>query len=297
MTSPPAVLDPVVTARAPEAGLGIDAFRALRRDPVVIVATLVILVVASVAAFPGLWTSADPRACDITLARHPPGGGHVFGTSELGCDYYAMVIHGARPSMLIALLSTIGVFVIGGLLGLVAGFYGGWRDAVISRVGDVFLGLPFLLGGLVILVMLRSHSIWPMVGTFVLLGWPPLMRITRAAVLATKNLDYVPAARSLGASTSRLLFRHVLPNAVASPVVVATIAFGGFVSAEATMSYLGVGLRPPAISWGYMIFSAQDYFISSPYLLLFSGGPLVATVLSFILLGDALRDALDPKLR
>jgi oligopeptide transport system permease protein len=292
-----AVVPPAVPDGQREAGLWLDAGRILIRNPVVLVAAAVALTVASMALFPGWWTGVDPRACDVTFARRPPSGQHPFGTSELGCDYYSMVVHGARPSMAIALITTAGVFVIGGLLGLVAGYFGGWLDSAVSRVGDVFLGLPFLLGGLVILVILGSHSIWPMVATFTFLGWPPLMRITRSSVIAVKNLDYIPATRSLGASTARVMFRHVLPNSLASPVVVATIAFGGFVSAESTMSYLGVGLRPPTISWGYMIYSAQEYFIANPYLLAFSAGPLVLTVLAFVLLGDALRDALDPKLR
>jgi peptide/nickel transport system permease protein/oligopeptide transport system permease protein len=272
--------------------------RALRRlltRPVPLLCLAVIAAVTSMAALPRLWTGADPRDCDVTVARRPPSGDHVFGLSELGCDYYAMAVYGARPSLAVAALSTAGVFVVGVALGVLAGYRGGWLDAVVSRVADVFLGLPFLLGAIVLLVITRPRTIWPLVGVFIVLAWPPLMRITRAGVLGVRNLEFVTSARTIGASPARIVLRHVLPNAMASSIVVATILFGVFVSAEATLSYLGVGLRPPVISWGRMIFDAQDWFMSDPHLLLFSSGLLVATVLAFVLLGDALRDALDPR--
>jgi ABC-type dipeptide/oligopeptide/nickel transport system permease subunit len=295
MSDPMVTATPAVVAPQRTAGLWSDAARRLVRKPLAVAATLVILTIASMAVVPRLWTSTDPHDCDIHLARQGVSGAHPFGVSELGCDYYAMAVHGSRPSLTIALVSMAGMLLFGLSLGVVAGYYGGWRDALISRAGDLFLGLPFLLGSIVLLILLKTHSIWPMIGVFVLFSWPLMMRITRANALAARNLDYVQAARALGATTSRVLWRHVLPNCVASALVVATISLGSFVSAEATLSYLGVGLRPPAISWGLMINSAQQYFLEDPHLLLFPATLLVLTVLSFILLCDALRDALDPK--
>jgi oligopeptide transport system permease protein len=296
MSEPIAAITPAATSGR-DAGLWSDALRHLVRQPAALGATVVVLVVTSMAAFPGLWTRVDPHDCDIRLARRGISAAHPFGVSELGCDSYSMAVHGSRPSLVIAGVSMTGMLVVGLFLGIVAGYFGGWRDAVISRLGDLFLGLPFLLGSIVLLILLKTHSIWPLIGVFVLFSWPVLMRITRAKALETRNLDYVQAARALGASTPRILLRHVLPSSIASATVVATISLGSFVSAEATLSYLGVGLKPPAISWGLMINNSQQYFLEDPHLLLFPGGLLVITVLAFIVLCDALRDALDPRSR
>lgn len=275
-----------------------DAWRELRRRPTFLIATFWVLVIGSIAAFPWLWTSQDPRNCDVNLSKLKPSDAHIFGMSELGCDYYAQTIYGARPSIIIAVLATTCVVLIGGLLGTIAGFYGGWADGLLSRITDIFFGLPFLLGAVAFLALVGVQNIWAVAGVLVVLGWTTVARIMRASVLSTRNMDYVQAARALGASDLRIIGRHILPNAIAPVVVVATIALGSYVAAEATLSYLGVGLQPPAVSWGIMINGGQTWVLNGyPHLLLFPGVFLVATVLSFILLGDALRDALDPKLR
>lgn len=279
------------------ASLWADARRQLARSPVFLIALGLVLVIVSMAVFPGLWTQTDPRACSVSEARLPPSGEHWFGTSIVGCDYYAHAIYGARPSLIIAVVATAGVTLVGGLFGLLAGYYGRLADTLISRVIDIVLGLPFLLGAVVMLTMLKIYNVWTVALVLILLGWPAIARIMRGNVLAAKNLDYVQAAKALGASHRRLMVRHILPNAVAPTVVYATILLGLFVQVEATLSFLGVGLRPPAISWGVMITQHQVYFLDHPGLLLFPAGLLVLTVLSFILMGDALRDALDPKQR
>jgi len=161
----------------------------------------------------------------------------------------------------------------------------------------VFLSLPFLLGALVLLAILSVRNIWSIALALIVLGWTVIARIMRGSVMETKNLDYVAAARALGATHTRIMVRHILPNAIAPVVVYATILLGGFVAAEATLTFLGVGLQPPAASWGVMIAMHQVYFAQQPWLLLYPVGLLVGTVLSFILAGDALRDALDPKLQ
>jgi peptide/nickel transport system permease protein/oligopeptide transport system permease protein len=280
------------------ASLWVDAWRDLRRRPIAIISATVILLVVSMAAVPKLWTRIDPRDCNIRLSKAKPSAAHIFGTNELGCDYYAMTVYGARASISVAVVATASVLLVGGLIGMTAGFYGRWVDSLLSRVTDIFFALPFLLGALVFLSMLKSQSVWTVILAFATLGWPTLARIVRASVLATRNMDYVQAARSLGAGNRRLLVRHILPNAAAPAIVVATIALGGYVAAEATLSYLGIGLQPPTISWGIMIAQGETWVTSGyPHLLLFPAAFLATTVLSFILLGDALRDALDPKLR
>lgn len=288
-------------AEAPEqdvsASLWADARRQLIRKPVFLAALGYVLVVVSMALFPWLWTSQDPRACSVSQARLGPSSEHWFGTSIVGCDYYAHAIYGARPSLTIAVVATAGVALIGGVLGLLAGFYGRIADTLISRVIDIVLGLPFLLGAVVFLTVLKIYNIWTVALVLIILAWPVIARIMRGSVLSSKNLDYVHAAKALGGSNRRLMMKHILPNAVAPVVVYLTILLGLFVSLEATLTFLGVGLRAPAISWGVMISQHEVYFLDNPGLLLFPAGLLFFTVLSFILMGDALRDALDPKLR
>jgi peptide/nickel transport system permease protein/oligopeptide transport system permease protein len=279
------------------ASLWSDARHQLLRNPVFLLSALYILAVGSMAVFPGLWTDVDPRDCNVTRSRQDPSPGHPFGFNILGCDYYSHAIHGAQPSLSIAIGSTVGIVLLGGLLGLLAGFYGGWVDTVISRLIDIFLSLPFLLGALVFLTVVKKQNVLTISMVLIILGWTTIARIMRGTVLSAKNLDYVAAARSLGAGNMRLMFRHILPNAVAPVVVLATIALGSFVSAEATLTFLGVGLQPPEESWGIMISDHQVYFLEKPWLLLYPTGLLIGTVLSFILMGDALRDALDPKMR
>lgn len=284
-------------AKARSASLWADAWRDLRRNPVFGISMFLISIVGSMAAIPWLWTRKDPRDCDVNFSKLRPSGEHWFGTNELGCDYYAMTIYGARASILVGVLATLGVVLFGGALGMLAAYYGRWIDAAISRLTDIFLGLPFLLGAIVLLSLLQAQSIWAVVLVLVALGWTTVVRILRASVMSTKNMDYVSAARALGASDGRIIFRHILPNAVAPVIVIATIALGSYIAAEATLTYLGVGLQPPTVSWGIMINRGQGWIFEYPHLLLFPCAFLITTVLSFIMLGDALRDALDPKLR
>lgn len=279
------------------ASLWADAWRELYRNPIFVISSLVVLAVMSMAAFPSLWTDANPEHCPLPQAYEGPSDKHVFGTTVQGCDMYAHVIYGARPSIIIAVFVTLATATIGAVLGIVAGFYGGWVDTIISRVTDVFLGLPFLLGALVFLALLAGkQNIWTVGFVLIVLSWTSITRIMRGSVIAVKSQDYVEAARALGASNLSIIVRHILPNAIAPVIVLATLYLGGFVSAEATLTFLGVGLQVPEISWGITIAEGQLRAISGyPHLLIFPCAAVILTVLSFILMGDALRDALDPK--
>jgi ABC-type dipeptide/oligopeptide/nickel transport system permease subunit len=287
--------DDSVAAR--RGGLWADAWRELRHDPIFIVAGLVVLTFVTLAAFPGLFTSTDPRACDLSLSLAPPSRAHPFGYDLLGCDYYSRVVHGARVSIAIGILVTLCTVMLAVLLGSLAGFYRGSIDTVISRFTDVIFGLPFILGAIVLLSVVDSRGIMEVGLVLVVLGWTTMTRLMRSSVLSVLGADYINAARVLGASNARILLTHVLPNAMAPVLVYATIYVGIIIAAEATLSFLGVGLQLPAISWGLMISDAQYRISEAPHLLLFPGLFLSLTVLSFILMGDALRDALDPKLR
>ncbi|MFE9307415.1 ABC transporter permease [Streptomyces sp. NPDC088353] len=274
-----------------------DAWRDLRRNPVFILSALVICFLVVIAIRPSLIASGNPLACDLARAQDGPAPGHPFGFDGQGCDVYTRTVYGTRASVTVGVCATLGVALFGSVLGGIAGFFGGAGDAVLSRTTDIFFAIPVVLGGLVLLSVVPSNTVWPVVGFIVLLGWPQIARIARGSVITAKQLDYVQAARALGASNSRILLRHIAPNAVAPVIVVATIALGTYIALEATLSYLGVGLKPPSVSWGIDISAASPYVRNAPYALLWPAGALAITVLAFIMLGDAVRDALDPKLR
>lgn len=280
-----------------QASLWSDAWRELRHDKIFVAAAAIVVVFVAMAAFPRLFTGADPRACDLSRSLVRPSAQHWFGYDLLGCDYYAKVIHGARTSITIGIVVTVSALAIAILLGSLAGYYGGILDAVIARFTDIIFGLPFILGAIVILTVFETRGLPQVSFVLAVLGWTTMTRLVRSSVLSARDNDYVVAAKALGAGDLRLLWRHILPNALAPVIVYATIYVGIVIAAEATLSFLGVGLQLPAISWGLMISDAQYRIAEAPHLLLFPGLLLSLTVLSFILMGDALRDALDPKLR
>ena len=213
---------------------------------------------------------------------------------------YSRVIAGTRASLMVGLFTTIGVVIIGGIIGALAGYFGGWIDGVLARLGDIFFALPLILGALVVMQLpyFKAHrGVWTLVLVLVLFGWPQIARIMRGAVVEVRNADYVVSARSLGVSSIGILLRHIIPNAMAPVIVIATISLGTFIVAESTLSYLGIGLPPSMMSWGNDISDAKDAFRSNPMPVFWPGLALSLTVLSFIMLGDALRDALDPKAR
>ncbi|MFF7641131.1 ABC transporter permease subunit [Streptomyces canus] len=274
-----------------------DAWRDLRRNPVFIISALVIVFLVVISLWPSLIATQNPLKCDLSKAQEGSQPGHPFGFDGQGCDVYTRTVYGARTSVTVGVCATLGVAILGSVLDGLAGFFGGFSDSILSRTTDIFFAIPVVLGGLVLLSVVTSSTVWPVIGFMVLLGWPQISRIARGSVITAKQNDYVQAARALGASNSRLLLRHIAPNAVAPVIVVATIALGTYISLEATLSYLGVGLKPPTVSWGIDISAASAYIRNAPHMLLWPAGALALTVLAFIMLGDAVRDALDPKLR
>jgi oligopeptide transport system permease protein len=271
-----------------------ETWRALRRRPKFLIAGVLIVLILLVAAFPALFTGADPGYADPNQSLLAPSGAHWFGTDLQGHDIYARTIYGARPSITVGVGATLAVFVVGGALGALAGFYGGWIDAVISRIADVFFAIPLLLAAIVLMQVMHHRALWTVIGILALFGWPQVARIARGAVITVRGSDYVLAAKALGRSRFSILVRHALPNAVGPVIAVATIALGLFIVTEATLSYLGVGLPPSVVSWGGDINVDQIRLRAGSPILFYPAGALAITVLAFMMMGDVLRDTLDP---
>lgn len=292
--------DSLVRDQAP-LSLWAEAWKNLRRRPLFIISSVMIVILVVIALFPGMFTNVSPNDnCQLANSLGAPAPGHPFGFTYQGCDVFARVIYGTQASLAVGMLSVLCVLVIGVTLGALAGFYGGWLDAVLARLGDIFFALPLILGALVLtqLPMFRENkSVWTVVLVISLLAWPQMARITRGAVIEVRNADFVTAARALGVSKFGSLLRHVLPNALAPVIVLATLELGVFIVAEATLSFLGIGLPPSIMSWGNDIAGAQVAIRTNVAILLYPAAALSITVLSFIMLGDAVRDALDPKAR
>ena len=231
------------------------------RNPLFVIATAVIALMLALAiapgAFAGLFGHGDPHACDLASSNLGPRSGHPFGFDQQGCDLYANVIHGTRPSIVIGLTTTLGAATLALILGTLAGYYGGLPDTLISRATDVFFGLPFLIGAIVILNTFAERTLWTVTLALVALGWMTMTRVVRGSVLQVKQQDYVTAARALGADDLRIMRRHVLPNAIAPLIILATLTVGYVIAAEATLTFLGVGLQLPSISWGLLLSEAQ----------------------------------------
>jgi oligopeptide transport system permease protein len=278
-----------------------DAWNDLRRSKIFWFAAVLVVIILVIAAFPSLFTSADPRDCSLARQHAPASGTAFFGYDFQGCDVYARTIYGARNSVIVGVLATLIAGLIGLTFGLSSGYFGGWLDAFLSRFIDIVLGIPFLLAAIVLARRLSADpnddGLVAVTVTLGFLGWTTAARIMRSAVISSKNQDYVAAARMLGAGPGRLMMRHILPNSIASFVVVLTILLGVNIATEATLSFLGVGLKGDAISWGIAINEAGPFVRIAAGPLVWPSIFLAFTVLAFIMLGDAIRDAFDPKLR
>jgi oligopeptide transport system permease protein len=281
------------------AGVGFwrGTWRGLCRRPKFIVSAVLIGCVIVVAVLPALFTGADPGYADPDQSLLGPSVAHWFGTDLQGHDIYARTIYGARASVTVGLGATLLVFIIGGALGALAGFYGGWIDAVVSRIADVFFGIPLLLAAIVLMQVMHHRTVWTVIAILALFGWPQIARIARGAVLTVRGSDYVLAAKALGLSRFGILVRHVVPNAIGPVIAMSTIALGMFIVTEATLSYLGVGLPPSVVSWGGDINVDQIRLRAGSPILFYPAGALAITVLAFLIMGDVLRDALDPTSR
>lgn len=243
------------------------------------------------------WLSpAPPTETDFGRLLQPPSWAHPFGTDELGRDVMARVLYGGRVSLAVGMVSVALALVLGGLWGLVAGYLRGWWDSVLMRLVDALLAFPFLVLAIALAAALGPGVTNSMLAITIVTS-PAVARLVRGQVLAELGKDYVTAAVALGASHFRILFRHILPNLWGPLIVQGSLSTANAILAEATLSFLGLGVQPPTPSWGSMLNVARGYLESAPWLAVFPGMAIFLVVLSFNLLGDALRDALDPRTR
>jgi peptide/nickel transport system permease protein len=278
---------------APETPLRRAMRRLLRRKSAVFGLAVVAFFVA-LAVFAPLLSPYDPIAQSWTLVRHPPSLSHWFGTDDLGRDILVRVIYGTRASLLAGVISVGIALSIGVPLGLAAGYLGGFLDALIGRMTDAMLACPFL-----ILAIALAAFLGPSLGNAMIAigvtATPIFVRLTRGQVLAVKMEDYVEAARAVGNPRWRIVFVHILPNIMPALLVQATLSIAAAIIAEAALSFLGLGQQPPEPSWGSMLNSAQRFLVNAPWMAVWPGLAIFLTVLSFNLVGDGLRDALDPR--
>ncbi|MGP9821728.1 ABC transporter permease [Salinarimonas sp. NSM] len=288
------------SATAPEADAfviespGGRAWRRLRRRPAAMASLVVVLVIVACALLAPWIAPWDPTAQSWSAVRHAPSAAHWLGTDEVGRDVLSRVIWGARASLAAGVISVLIAMAAGIPLGLLAGYVGGWTDGVLGRVTDAMLAIPFLILAIALAAFLGPNLTNAMIAIGVT-ATPIFIRLTRGQVLAARSEEWVEAARAVGNPHWRIALRHVLPNVLPPILVQATLTIATAVIAEASLSFLGLGQQPPMPSWGSMLNSAQRFLAQAPWMAVFPGLAIFVTVLAFNVLGDGLRDALDPR--
>ncbi|MBS0025531.1 ABC transporter permease [Microbacterium paraoxydans] len=290
-------IDAVRVAEKPS-NLWRDAWRDLRRRPMFWFSVLLAALFILMSLWPTLFTQVNPRACDLTYSNEGPTPGHPLGYNFQGCDIYARVVWGAQVSLSVGLIATAISAVLGLIMGALAGFYGGWLDALLSRIGDIFFAIPYILAALVVMTVFSDYrSVWTLALAIGGFSWASTARVVRAEILRVRQADFVMASRSLGQSRFKTLLTHVIPNGIAPLLVVSTLGLAAAIVAEATLSFLGVGLGGTVVSWGNDISQAQAALRIAPMSLIYPSIALTLSVLAFVGLGELIRDALDPKAR
>jgi len=280
-----------------------DALRRLRKNKLAVAGLVWIIIIILIAITADLWAPrwlGDPIEIDSATVSErtllSPSVEHPFGTDKLGRDIASRVIYGARVSLIVGIVAVFIMVVIGLIMGAIAAYYGGIWDSLIMRTADVFFAFPYILFAIALIAVLGKgfQNVFIAIG---ILGWPSIARVFRSSIMSVKSNEYVDAARAMGASTRRILLRHIMPNSVAPIIVYATMSVGGAILTEAALSFLGMGVQPPSPSWGLMLSEARSFMFTAPWLMIYPGIAILTTVLAFVLLGDGLRDALDVKLK
>jgi len=273
-----------------------SALRRLGKSKVVVACLAFLILITLVAIFAPLVAPYDPLGMQPKIRFQGPSWNHPFGTDEYGRDVLSRLIYGARISLQVGVISVGISLVIGAALGLIAGFYGQWVDMLLSRVMDILFAFPAILLAIALMAVLGSNIRNVMIAIGIV-NIPIFMRVARASTLSVRGTLYIEAAQVLGANNPRLLGRHILPNIAAPLIVQATLAFAWAVISEAALSFLGLGTQPPTPSWGIMLSKGREFMDQSPSAVVFSGWAIVMTVLCLNIVGDGLRDVLDPRMK
>ena len=273
-----------------------DVVRAFWKNRAALAGVGVVTVIALMALGAPWFLRGDPYAIDLDLRHLPPSWDHWFGTDHYGRDLFTRVVHGARISLVIGLIPAFLSTVIGAVLGVVSGFYGGKTDFWIMRLADVVLAFPSLLLAMAIMYTLGA-SLFNIFIALSAVGWASTSRIVRSQTLSLREKDFVEAARALGVSRGKIVFRHILPNCLPSIVVVFTMSIPAAIMQEAGLSFLGVGAQPPTPSWGLLVSQGKEFIFSAPWEAILPGVAILLLVLAFNFMGDGLRDAIDPYMK
>jgi len=273
-----------------------DAFRHLRRNPVAIAGAIILLFLLLIALLAPVLAPYDPSIQALTDRNQPPSAQHLLGLDALGRDLLSRVMYGARISLFIGFFTVGGALIIGTVVGAVAGFVGGRTDNVLMRIMDIMLAFPSLLLAIGVVAIL-GRGLMNALYAIAFVSIPVYARIARASILSVRELDYVEASRAIGATPFRILFRVVLPNSLTPLIVQATLGIGTAILEAAALSFIGLGAQAPQPEWGLMLAQHRNLVFTSPHTVFYPGLAIMLTVLGFNLLGDGLRDALDPRLR
>lgn len=275
-----------------------EVWKRMRRNRLAMIGLVIIICLILMAAFANSIADYETEVIkqNITIRLQKPSAEHWFGTDEFGRDIFARLVHGSRISLLVGTVAVCISLVSGGILGAIAGYFGGKVDNVIMRIMDIFLSIPILLMAIMIVAALGASMVNLMIAIGVS-SMPTFARVTRAAVLSVKDQEYVEAARAIGGKTGRIIFRHILPNCLSPIIVQATMRVATAILSTAGMSFIGLGISPPTPEWGAMLSSGRGFIRDASHIVVIPGLLIMITVLSLNLLGDGLRDALDPKLK
>ena len=274
-------------------------WRRFRKHKLALVGLTTLVVMAVLIILAPLFLPYKPETLDLAATFAPTTAQHWLGTDDLGRDILTRLLYAGQISMSVGIICTAIVIVVGALIGVISGYFGGWIDTILMRIVDLLLAIPFFPLLLVLSQMLSQFlpSFWTIVIILSVFGWLGICRLVRGQILSLRNLDFVEATRALGASNSRIMFRHMLPNSLAPLIVAATLAVGDFIISESALSFLGYGVKAPTPTWGNMLSDVNNYFLEHPLLAFYPGLAILLTVVSINFMGDALRDALDPRLK
>ncbi|MDR2657401.1 MAG: ABC transporter permease [Oscillospiraceae bacterium] len=288
--------DPPATDAAPPSSLWRDALKRFLKNKTAVAALAMLVLMVACALFANVLTPYGPYDTELSQVKVGPGSGHLLGSDENGRDILTRILFGARISLTVGFISVMISTIIGSIIGLVSSYYGGWADIILSRVMEMIAAFPSILLA-IIFMSIFGRGIQNAVVAIAIVSIPGAARLIRSVSLSVKENDYITSARAIGCGSARIMLRHMLPNILAPIIVNATMSVSGAILSLASLGFLGLGVQPPTAEWGYMLSSGRNYIFSASHIITFPGIAIALTVLSFNLLGDGLRDALDPRLK